>query len=564
MIVIKDLSKSFGTQRILSGVTFALGDGQKGALVGLNGAGKSTLLRIIAGIESADRGTVQTTKDAGIGYLPQEVLAHPGEMVFEYAKRTAGILELEEKMRGLSEELDNPQKTLEYSGIMDLYQRRGGYHFEQRLRTVLDGLAMSEVPLATVMDRLSGGQKAKVNIAATLLRGMDVLLLDEPTNNLDLSALIWLEEYLAQSKATCLIASHDRKFLDRVVSKVFEIEWFGRSVESYTGNWSEYARIKALNERHAKEEYEKEQTESVRLKRTAGEKSQWATDTAETKQVWSDRDKMARNFKREKAISKYAAAANALETRAAQAVTRERPVERDPLEIRLEGTAVEQGGILLRDVVAGYGESFRIGPITLDIPFGKRIGILGRNGLGKSTLLKTISGALEPLAGTVERGADVRLGTFTQEHENMPRDMRPNDLFAKRAGLEDTARVALLLHRFSLGSDAMRKEIGEFSPGERARLLLALYAEMQVNVLLLDEPTNHLDVEAIEALEEVLRTYAGTVILITHDRLFLERIPKTETYVLEGGQLTGIGNYEEYAARLELDAKRLIRRMPKV
>lgn len=206
---------------------------------------------------------------------------------------------------------------------------------------------------------------------------------------------------------------------------------------------------------------------------------------------------------------------------------------------------------------------FTLGPISLDIPFGRRVGILGRNGSGKSTLLKALTGRLEPAEGTVEKGTGVVMGDFSQEHETLPREWTPKRLFMERAKLEDDVRVQFLLHKFYLGHDAFEKKIGEFSPGERARLLLALYAEMQVNVLVLDEPTNHLDVEAIEALEEVLRTYVGTVILVTHDRAFLSHIDRMETYVLENGQLQSIGDYAEYAAKLTKQAQRLLRRMPK-
>ncbi len=601
MLVIKNIAKQLGTYQVLSGVTFALGTGQKAALVGPNGVGKSTLLRIIAGLEPMNKGTIQKAKHAGIGYLAQEVVALSGETIDGYARRLAGLEELERLMEDLGKHLDDPSVAVEYDEVTEQYKKRGGYDFEARLRTLLDGLGMREVPIDRPLAELSGGQKGKANLIAVLLRGVDILLLDEPTNNLDLPALLWLETFLAQSGATCLIASHDRAFLDRVVTKVFEIDWFTRSIVAYTGNWSEYARIKAMEERHKKELYRLQQEELKRLKKTAAEKNEWSQNAENNTKEWSDGDKMGRNFKREKAARKHAAAASALESRAEQTAVLEKPDERDPLEIRFDPVAgTEEGSrdIHLHEVVAGYGtapstsnglfspsdqsrsvrsagrqeegslaeseqQSFQIGPISLEIPFGRRVAILGRNGSGKSTLLKAIVGRLEPLSGEVARGSSIVLGDFAQEHETLPREWLPAQLFAERAGLEDRSRVALLLHQCHLGLDAMRKKISEFSPGERARLLLALYAEMRVNVLVLDEPTNHLDVEAIRVLEEVLERYQGTVILVTHDRTFIEHVSRMETFVLEEGTLQPIGDYTDYAVRLTQEAKRTLRRLPK-
>ena len=565
MLVIKNITKQLGTSQVLSGVTFALGTGQKAALVGPNGVGKSTLLRIIAGIDTANKGTIQKAKHAGIGYLTQEIVTLPGETIDAYTRRLAGLEELEQLMEDLGKRLDDPVVAVEYDEVSEQYRKRGGYDFEARLRTLLDGLGMREIPLDRRIDELSGGQKGKVNLIAVLLRGVDILLLDEPTNNLDLPALLWLETFLMQSEATCLIASHDRSFLDRVVTKVFEIDWFTRAIVAYTGNWSEYARIKALEERHKKELYRLQQEELKRLKNTAAEKAEWSQNAENNTKEWSDGDKMGRNFKREKAARKFAAAASALESRAEQTAVLEKPDERDPLEIRFDPVAgTEEGSrdIHLRDVVAGYGD-FRIGPISLEIPFGRRVAILGRNGSGKSTLIKALVGRLAPISGEVTRGSDIVLGDFAQEHETLPREWVSSQLFADRAGLEDQARVALLLHQFHLGYDAMRKKIREFSPGERARLLLALYAEMRVNVLVLDEPTNHLDVEAIRVLEEVLERYQGTVILVTHDRTFIEHVSRMETWVLEDGALQPIGDYTDYATRLTQEAKRTLRRLPR-
>jgi ATP-binding cassette subfamily F protein 3 len=558
MLIAKNITKIYGTHLILASVTFALGSGQKAALVGPNGVGKSTLLKILAGLETANKGEVQKPKAAGVGYLSQEIEALPHESVREYTYRVSGLAELETRMKVLESQLEDPERLAEYTETEDLYRRAGGYEFDHKIKVLLDGFRLPENSLDQPISLLSGGQKSKVALAAILIKGVDILLLDEPTNNLDLPALIWLEEYLLQSSATCIIASHDRKFLDRVVTKVVEIDWFKRDATLHTGNYTDYAERKALELRRLKEEYRLQQEELKRLEDTAKEKNVWAAKGAVQK--WSDNDKLGRNFARDRS-KKLAVTGKAIEARRDQMERKERPEEREPLEIRLEPLANEAGhGIELTSVTAGYN-GFRIGPLTLHVPFGARIGIVGANGSGKSTLLKTIVGTLQPLEGSVSRGESLRMGNFTQEHEDLPREKTPIWLFAETAEIYDVDRISFLLHKFHLGYDAAHKKMGEFSPGERARLLLALYSEMSVNVLVLDEPTNHLDVEAIEALEEVLGNYTGTVILVSHDRSFLEKVPMLDIYLMDKGQLKSIGSYEEYAQGLRIEAKRMLRKL---
>ncbi|MEI8104103.1 MAG: ABC-F family ATP-binding cassette domain-containing protein, partial [Candidatus Moraniibacteriota bacterium] len=570
MLIAKNIIKDAGTSRILNGVSLAMGTGQKVALVGANGVGKSTLLRILAGTDDVFRGTVQKAKHSGVGYLEQEVVALADETIGEYLLRKAGLQELETLIQKLGKKLDDPIAAEEYAQVSEQYRKRGGYDWEARVGILLEGLGMRGVALDRPVSQLSGGQKSKVNLIATLLRGADILLLDEPTNNLDLPALLWLEAFLLQSSATCLIASHDRAFLDRLVTKVFEIDWFTRIIKVYSGNWSTYAQTKALEERRLKSLYQQQQEEVHRLEKSGKQKMHDSQAAEDNKKPWPDGDKMTRNFKREKAAKKFSAAAQALLSRADQAKVIERPEEREPLELHFDAAVNEEDenarAIDLQDGVAGYyrGEAgeWSLGPISFHITWSDRVAILGKNGSGKSTLFKMLTGKLPLWSGALTFGAGIVLGDFMQEHETLPREWLPMELFSKRAGLEDTTRVALLLHKFHLGYDAMRKKIGEMSPGERARLLLALYDEMKVNTLFLDEPTNHLDVEAIQELEQMLARYAGTVVLVTHDRAFLGRIDRMRSFVLEEGKLDEIGEYQTYADRLTRDAKRLLRRMP--
>ena len=563
MLVVKKVSKIYGLRTILSGVTFALGPGQKAALVGPNGVGKSTLLKILSGEEMPTKGEVQIARHIGVGYLSQEINALAHETVEQFLRRVSGITEIEKKMTALEPHLEDEQALIEYTEITELYDRAGGYDFERRMRTVLDGFQMNHIALDQAVAHLSGGQKTKLSLSAILLKGVDMLFLDEPTNNLDLPALIWLEEYLLASKAICVIASHDRRFLDRVVTKILEIDWFKRDVELHTGNYTEYIERKALEIRRLREAYRLQQEELQRLRATALEKHDWAAKGAI--QPWSDNDKMGRNFARDRS-KKLSVTGNAITTRLENIERVEKLEEREPLHIHFSAIPeVERQNIDLVSVVCGYEDSFALQPVTMSLPFVSRIAIVGANGSGKSTLLKTITGDIVPLSGEVHKGDALRIGNFTQEHENMPKYQTIKWFFGEIAGIYDTLHMTQLLHRFHITvMDIQRDTIGDLSPGERARLLLAVYSEMNVNVLVLDEPTNHLDIEAIEALEEILETFAGTVILVTHDRYFLERIPQFDTYLLRDGTLERIGDYSAYAESLMKDAQYMVRRLSNV
>lgn len=563
MLVVKKVSKIYGIRTILSGITFALGPGQKAALVGPNGVGKSTLLKILAGLETPNKGEVSIARHIGVGYLSQEVDALGRETVGEYIRRVSGIIDIEKKMEKLEPRLEEEVILEEYTELTELYQRAGGYDFDRRMRAMLDGFQLNTIELTHPVSQLSGGQKTKISLTAILLKGVDMLFLDEPTNNLDLPALIWLEEYLIASPAICVIASHDRRFLDRVVTKILEIDWFKRDASLHTGNYTDYANRKALEIRRLREAWRLQQEEIKRLKDTALEKHDWAAKGAV--QPWDDNDKMGRNFARDRS-KKLSVTGNAISTRVDNMERVIKPEERVPLHIRFtEIPEEERQDISLVEAVVGYPKHFQFGPLSMEIPFGSRIGIVGANGSGKSTLLKTITGDIEPISGTVTRGEALRIGNFTQEHDNLPKYQTIKWIFGEMAGIYDLGHITNLLHRFHVGAmDASRDTIGELSPGERARLLLAVYSEMNVNVLVLDEPTNHLDIEAIETLEEILEKYEGTVILVTHDRYFLDRIPKLDTYLLTEGKLEHMGNYEEYAEKLGKEAQFMVRRLGNV
>lgn len=560
MLAVKRLRKSFGTRRLLHEVSFTLPAGMRMAMVGENGTGKSTLLKIIAGLEPADRGFVTITKGKLVGYLPQETKVEGEESALEFLYRSSGVTTFEQEMKALEPEIADPEKLALYEKAQENFERLGGYAFLDRAKGILDGLALVSLDLSRPLDTFSGGEKRKLALAAVLLSGVDLLLLDEPTNNLDLVALLWLEAYLVRSGATVLVASHDRAFLDHVVTRVLAIDPMKHSAQIYNGNWSVYAETKAHLFRRAKELYGAEQRERDRVVTSAAEKIHWAEETK--KKRGPDRDKLASNYKKERAIKKFTGSAKALEGRLDRLNEHEKPFERPPLEFALTAdTKIAPPAVTLTRVAVGYGKQRVVSGVALRLPFGSRVALLGENGAGKSTLLKTITGHLEPIVGNVRLGKGVIFGDLMQEGENLPLDLTPIAYFAKRYRVFERERVLLMLSQFGFVPDEADVKIGRLSPGERVRLVLASLVHQGANVLTLDEPTNHLDLEAIEALEDALTAYAGTLIIVTHDRTFLTHVKLDSAYLIADGKLEPIADYAAYALRLEREAKRRLKRL---
>lgn len=559
MLTLKNIRKIYGTQRVLERISFSVGEGQKVALVGQNGVGKSTLLRIIAGIESPDRGEVLKPNRVLAGYLPQEALVESAETLIGYLRRMAGVSDLEREMARLEPHLDHPETLTAYEVLQSEYERLGGYDFTRKAKRILEGLCLSRIDLDRPVALLSGGEKRKAALAGVLLRGVDLLLLDEPTNDLDLPALLWLEHFLGHSAATVIIASHDRRFLDNVAEKVIEIDWYKREVTMYAGGWSAYAEMKAHLIRKHKEQYRLQEEERERLLVSIEQKMDWVEQTKESKAP--DRDKLASNFKKERAVKKFTTSAKAMEERQKRLDKIDRPLEREPLVIPLAPETGDRGDIVLHKARFGYEGGFSGGPVDMKIEYGDRLVILGNNGVGKSTLLKTIAGEIPLVAGKRTCGEGLVFGYLMQEHENISRVVTPYELFKKRADIYDRDVVARHLSRFQFAPDVIDDKIASLSPGERVRLVLALLSALGTNALILDEPTNHLDLEAIEALEEALEGFSGTILLVTHDRLFLERLRLDKYFILEDGTLSPVANYATYEAEVAPRAERLLKRL---
>jgi len=542
-IKVNKIYKAYGTIVVLKSISLSIEKGQKIGLIGYNGTGKTTLLKIIAGLVEPDSGDIAIRKGLSISYVPQDTSLVSDETIREYICRTSGMTMLEKEMKTSGDAVSE-------------YKHRGGYTFHYRLDVMLAGFGLRDISNDSSVNTLSSGQRSKVFMIGALLSEPDVLLLDEPTNNLDLPALIWLEGFLVHSDITRIIVSHDRVFLNRVANKIFEIDWYTRMLNGTSGTYSDYVVRKEKERARQWVQYKAQQNEIERLTEQARKKKQEAIAGSHYK--GTDNDKSLINFKRENA-SRSAKRAKAIEKRIEHMEIVEKPNERDLFRIRLAPTKPRgTRDIVLTNTVAGYASSkFKIGPISLTIPYGRRVVIFGPNGIGKTTLLKTIIGKLPALSGEVVRGGALVVGNLMQEHEDLPREESIKDFLMRRAKITIQDMYALVA-KSGFRASEINKKIGSLSPGGRARLLFALFSTFCVNVLVLDEPTNHLDLEALEALEEAVGHYDGTIILVSHDRYFLEKFNSTDRYVLSDGKLVRQESFETYINAIEKEAKNLI------
>lgn len=556
MLKIKNLHKNYGSTNLFSDVTVSLGKGQKAALVGHNGAGKTTLLKIIAGIDKQDSGELTIERSACIGYLPQDTSLVGNESIIDCLKKISGIDVLEQELERLSSEQKTPVNSVRYGELHGIYEHLEGYSFLHKVKSMMAGFGLDYLTPDHKLSNLSSGQKSKVALIGILLKGVDLLLLDEPTNNLDLPALIWLENFLQRSNATCIIVSHDRRFLDRVANKILEIDRNTHSLNVNNGSYSNYLDLLAKRSANLKEQYLHQQEEIERLSSRAREiknislkGSRWSG---------SDNDKFLKGFKRDQA-AKSSKTAKSIEKRIDKMERVEKPIERKPFEIPLVAKK-SFGSMSLRvtNLVAGYPDNFTIGPLSLEINYGERICIMGFNGSGKSTLLKTISGTIQALDGHIELGTGIVIGNMMQEHDNLPKNMTLLEFMSDTTNISRQESYSVLA-KFGFTKNQPNLQIASLSPGGRARLLLALFSVKSVNFLVLDEPTNHLDIEALEALEETLSNYNGTVLMVSHDRYFIESVALNTMYVLSEGVLTKIPDYGIYIETAETKAKQLLR-----
>jgi ATP-binding cassette subfamily F protein 3 len=528
LLTLADVHKEFVTQKVLDGVSFFVDTGRKVALIGANGSGKTTLLRMIAGQERPDSGSVSMLPGARMGYLPQDPLVEEDGAVFEAARLPSRPLkEAWAELQRLEAALDDADEAglealVEAHGeAQHRFDALGGYGGEARAREVLGGLGFREADWEKPVSVLSGGEKTRLALTQILVLEPDLLLMDEPTNHLDLDACEWLQEYLLRYPGAALIVSHDRYFLDRVVTHVVELE--NRKTTTYAGNYRAFAEKKAQLRAIQAEQYRLQQREIERLE-------QMAKRLFSYRNFSSSRSKLKMIDRMEK-IEKPVETNRTLRIHTAPALQSYQEV----LEVR---------GLSRR-----FGDRILFEGLSFMLYRGERLGIIGPNGSGKTTLLKTIAGEGQPDAGRFIVGANVRARYFAQDLANLnPENTVMEELLE---GAELTIKECCdALGRFMLGGEALEKPVSVLSGGEQCRLAMAkLFAE-RPNLLILDEPTNHLDIATREALEVALQEYPGTVLFASHDRYFLDAVA-TRLLEIKGGRARAFdGNYTRYRQAL--------------
>lgn len=520
-----EVTKAYGAQEVLRGVSFQLNPGEHAGLVGRNGAGKTTIFRLITGSESPDKGELERMKGLRIGVLAQHVDFAGAETLLDAALSVFSELRaLEEKMRALEHEMTEVQGEElervmhEYSEAQHTYEHAGGFTYHSRTEAVLLGLGFGKESFGKRAASLSGGEKNRLGLARLLLLEPDILLLDEPTNHLDVEAVEWLEEFLAAYKSAYLIISHDRFFLDHTVTRMLDLE-NGR-VDSYKGNYSAYQVQKEERREQQQRAYEQQQeliakTEDFIRRNLAGQK---------TKQAKSRRNMLARMDR-------------------LQDVT-----NLDTANFKLKPTARTGDQVLILDELAiGYAPTRLASNLSLLLRRGERLGIIGGNGTGKTTLLRTLLGELQPLDGEIRWGAGVKTGYYDQRlHTVDERNIVLDELRSAATATTPDGELRGFLGRFLFTGDDVFKSVAALSGGEKGRLALAKLIYSHVNVLILDEPTNHLDIASCEALEDALNDYDGTIITVSHDRYFLDRVATQILFLGDKGVEYFDGGYSEF------------------
>jgi len=527
ILTVSNVSKYYGAQRVLDNVSFAIARGERVGLVGRNGVGKTTLLRLIMGQEEPDGGQIAIARGTRLGYLEQEATFDPERPLAEEVGRVFAPLRAKEaELRGLEAEMAGPEVVADparlekvmarYTRLTHEFEAAGGYDYEAEVKATLGGLGFAPGEGALPMRALSGGQKTRAFLARMLLGRPDLMLLDEPTNHLDLQAAEWLEEYLATFPGGILIVSHDRYFLDAVAQKIIELDDSGACV--YSGNFSSYLNQREERRRRQAEEYRRQQEEIADLRAYI------------RKYKAGNRSTMARS--REKRLARIEPVG--------------RP--RTPVSFRLRFNPGETGGrevLRLRGLAKAYPGRELFRDVEATVMRGDRVALIGKNGCGKTTLLKIALGLVEPDRGSATFGGGVEVGYFSQDIDDLDDTRTILDEIIAASGMPPT-EARNYLGRFLFRGNDVGKLVGTLSGGERSRLYLAKLILGEANTLLLDEPTNHLDLEAKEALEEALKEYPGTVIVVSHDRYFIDRLA-TRIFEFDGGRINQYrGNYSAY------------------
>jgi len=538
----RDVAARQGERELFTGLDLIVAPGDVVGLVGPNGAGKSTLLRILAGLRPPDAGTVRVVPAGShIGYLTQEPELVDDETVRDHLARRTGVADAQAEFDRCSAALVDatPDAEDQYSHAFEAWLALGAADFDDRIGSVIEAIGL-DVRLDVPMTVLSGGQAARVGLAALLLSRFDAYLLDEPTNDLDNEGLDLLEEFVDGLEAPVVVVSHDREFLARTVTSIVEIDRSLQRISTYGGGYEAYLDERSVARRQARLDYEQYAGRRAELEARARTQRAWMEKGVKNaRRKATDNDKIGRKFRSE-ATEKQAAKARQSE----RLIERLEVVDEPRKEWRLEFTiaaAPRSGDVVAtaRAAIVRRG-AFTLGPVDLQLDLRDRVAITGPNGAGKSTLLALLLGRVAPDSGQVSIGSGVVVGEVDQARALFEGDEALVDAFSLQVPDWPTADVRTLLAKFGIGAHHVGRPAASLSPGERTRAALALLQARGVNLLVLDEPTNHLDLPAIEQLEEALESFDGTVLLVTHDRRMLDTVRLTRRWHIEDGQVTEV------------------------
>ncbi|GID92236.1 ABC transporter ATP-binding protein [Amorphoplanes digitatis] len=540
-MIVRELAAGHGDRTLFSSLDLVVAPGDVIGLVGVNGAGKTTLLRTLAGLLPVEAGAVTLSPPtANVGYLPQERDRRPGETVRDFLARRTGVGAAQAAMDRAAEALagGEPGADETYGAALERWLDLGGADLEERAEQIAAELGLA-VALDHPMTALSGGQAARAGMASLLLSRYDVFLLDEPTNDLDLDGLGRLEQFVTGLRAGTLLVSHDREFLTRTVTAVLELDLAQQQVRLFGGGYAAYLEERERARRHAREDYDEyADRKGALLERAQMQRGWMEHGVRNARRKSKDNDKIGRNLRAE-STEKQAAKARQTQRMIERLEVVEEP--RKEWELKMEIAAAPRAGAVvatLRDASVRRG-AFRLGPVTLQIDWADRVAITGANGSGKSTLLAALLGRLPLDEGSAVLGPGVVVGEVDQARGLFLGDEPLAAAFGAAVPELADADVRTLLAKFGLRAAHVLRPAGTLSPGERTRAALALLQARGVNLLVLDEPTNHLDLAAIEQLEEALASYAGTLLLVTHDRRMLAAVRTTRHLEVSDGKVTG-------------------------
>lgn len=527
----KGISFSYKHKEVLNNVSFTINDGETVGLVGPNGVGKSTLLKIAAGQLSPVTGSVVKPKGYEVGYMPQDLEHWVDTQVYDFLEEVSGMQQIKKEYDQVTEQIqenDEAKPLTIFQEVYDKAEKHEMFHFEENAEKALTKVGLEPVTIDRYIKELSGGQRTRLALAAVMVSKHDLFLLDEPTNNLDIPGIVLLEKFIQGSKASFMVVSHDRRFLRQTADRILELTG-QEGINSYGLGYDEYIEEKHRQEEAARQRYEEHKEEEQRLQESA-KKALGRSGVAATARNRSDNEKIGFNAAKERAVKGHSKTGKRIEKRLEQMEEPPLPPEEIFLDFSFESAEIiNKNALSVKDIVIEYpatetAPEFRFGPFSLDVHIGERTAITGNNGVGKTSLLKAITNPDIIESGAVDRANFANIGYMDQHHSLPERGKTALENLKLLTGVTDESDARRLFKKFNIGDETVFTKGADISPGERSKVLLASIAYNRSNVLLLDEPTNHLDIPSIEGLERALSHYQGAILLVTHDRDFLEAL----------------------------------------